>query len=170
MQTALDPVRLGRDRARDVDRAVGVEHEQELPFELVDSADELLGVGAHRLGHSLEAPLVHFEHVANLVHEKAHRPFARPDDDVHRELVARSRGQTETRPHLDRGDDLATEVDEAADHRAGERHAGHLLVANDLLDASHVDAEESVGDEEGTELLGLVHWGSHGSVRPRHAG
>src|SRR5205809_43299 len=55
-------------------------------------------------------------------------------------------------PAVAGGDDLAAEVDQAADLRRGERDAGHLVLADDLLDLDHVDADVVPVDEERAEL------------------
>jgi hypothetical protein len=61
-------------------------------------------------------------------------------------------GELEAAAEVDGGHDLAPEVDEAPDHRGGQRHPGHLLVADDLLYLPHADAEAEALDIERAEL------------------
>jgi len=53
---------------------------------------------------------------------------------------------------VERGDDLAAQVDQAADHRGCHRHARHVLVAQDFLDGDHLDAEVLAVEHERAEL------------------
>ena len=81
-------------------------------------------------------------------------PVNGADDEVHGQGLGGVGpvGETEAPAEVDGGHDLSAEVDEAADDGCGQRHPGHLLVADDLLYLAHADAEAQAFDVERAEL------------------
>jgi len=71
--------------------------------------------------------------------------------------VRGARVEIEAATQIDRGDDLAAQIDEAAHNAWGERNRGHANVTEDLLDAAQFDAEEKTIEIEGAKLGSLRH-------------
>ena len=112
-------------------------------WQLVGAANQLARRALERLRRALEQLFRHFQHVADLVDQQADRAVVGLHDHVHGQLVGGPVAQLETAAQVDGRDDLPAQVDQPAHHRRGQRHARHLLVADDFLHLQHVQAEVS---------------------------
>ena len=116
--------------------------------------DQLAGRAHQRLRRRLPGVVVDVDDVTDLVDEQAHGPVVGAQHHVHGPAAVRGLRQGEALAKLDRGDDLAAQVDEPGHRPGGERDGGHVLVPDDLLDPCDVDAEPQPVDDEGGVLLG----------------
>ena len=83
------------------------------------------------------------------VDDQAHGLRPTPDDHVRRALPRAASSQTQAPSSVDRGHDLAAEVEHADDALVGERHRCELRAVEDLLNALDVDADEQPAHPEG---------------------
>ncbi len=104
------------------------------------------------VGCSVELVGVH--DVTDVVDEQRDDLAAAADDDVHRQLVGRTRWQPEAAPQVERGDDLTAQVDQTQDGVRGARNDGELLVAQHLLHVLDAQAEVQAVDPERAVLTG----------------
>jgi hypothetical protein len=141
----------------------GVEVEEDAVFQFVDAG----GDGADGLlegdGYVLELVVGEVEDFADVVDDEADGFVGEADDEVHAGEILRGAGQAEPFAEVDGGDDLAAEVDEAADDGGGEGDAGHGLGTENLLNEEDFDAEEHVVEGESANLFGHGLFG-HGLV------
>src|SRR4051794_11139341 len=136
------------------DGAVDVEREQQVAVELVGTADQLAGGAVEGVRRSLEVPDVDVDDVGDAVDQQADGLAVQPDDDDDG-LGARRPGRAaEALAQLDRGDDLATQVDQAGDRRRRQRHPGDALAAQDLLHVLDLHAVEVTVQPERGQLAG----------------
>ena len=118
---------------RQAHRPLRVENQQQSIGQLVGTANQLAGRPFERLGRTLEQLFRHFQHVADLVHQQADRAVIGVHDHVQGQLIGGPVAEVEATAEVDRRDDLPPQIDQPADHRRGEWHARHLLVADDFL-------------------------------------
>src|SRR5882724_4577895 len=97
----------------DFEDAIDVEDDHELSVEAMDAAGELGHAGIEVDGIFLAAVVGEFEHLADLVDQKAVGLAAQVDANRHRRLAVIGLRQPEAGAHVDHGDDAAAQVEDA---------------------------------------------------------
>jgi len=142
---------LGIDRLRKrrffcrIDRcecACNVKFEKHPLGEFVHSVNHGARGAVERFRHGFKSVLVHFDDIADLVDEEAHRPVVGANYDINRQLTNRAVCHTKATSQIDSRDNLATQVDQAADYFGNKWHPRHLLEADDFLHLLHRHSKE----------------------------
>ncbi len=84
------------------------------------------------------------DHVADSVHDEGERFSRSPENHGHERSFLVSILESHASPEIDGGDDLAAEIDEAANRALGEGNRRDRCVFQDLLDLSHLDTEKEI--------------------------
>ena len=122
------------------------------PCELVGAADQVAGLALERVRRRLEVAGVDVDDVGDRVDQQADGLAVQPDDDDDGVGALGPRRAAEPLAQLDRGDDLAAQVDQAGDGGRRQRHAGELLAAQHLLHVLDLDAVQVAVQPEGGQL------------------
>ena len=108
-------------------------------------------------GSPLESFFVYFQNIPDLVYEKAHGPVVGAHYDIHGELTLRAVFHAKPLAQVESHDNLPTQIDEAANLSRYKGHAGHFLIADDLLHLLHRHAKELILEKERAELPCRIH-------------
>ena len=99
-------------------------------------------------GYMLEGFVVHGDYLILDVDGKTHSLLGASDDHVRHRLTRGALGQTKAVSRIDRSDDLTAQIEQAEHAGVRQGHRCDLLIAEDLLDALDVDADEQSTDTE----------------------
>src|SRR5215468_10779377 len=103
--------------------AVDVENHHELSFEAMHAAGHPLEMLVEVDGIGLARPVGQLEHFAHRIDQEPVGLALEFDADGHRRAAVPTRRQPEPAPHVDGGDDAATQVEHAGDLRRGQGYA-----------------------------------------------
>src|SRR5258708_23311343 len=107
----------GNRTVPDVQNTIDVEHDHELAFEPIDSRGDArqprIEIGRLRLAGAV----VKLHHLADRIDEKPVGLALEFDADRHHRCTRLALAEIEPRPHVDRGHDAATQIENAGDLR-----------------------------------------------------
>src|SRR5271166_2057974 len=144
-------------RARNRNRLLGVEQQQQLVFQLVNSTKKLPPPRLQRFRGILKRLFLHLDHIADLVDQQTDGTVIAAYHHIHGKPARIPCRQFQLPAQVDGGDDLPAQVNQPGDDLRRQRNACHLLIADDLLHLFHLDPEEQVLQKKRAQLPTPVH-------------
>ena len=126
-------------------------------MQFVSALNQFAGDAFQGVRRAFKGRLVYFQHIADAVHQQTENALPGLKDDVDRQAAILAILHLQQATQIDRGDNLAAQVDQAAHHRRSQRHRGNDLVTDHFLDFFDVHAEKPVIQKKGAELPQVSH-------------
>src|ERR1700722_99983 len=141
------------------DRSLRAEREQQAVPKLVRSADQFAHVALQRFRRALEGLLIEVQNFSDFIHQETHRRVGRANHDVDEVCRIARLAEAEAVAQVDGRQDLAAEIDEAADDFGRQRHGRYRLRPDNFLYLVDGYAKVAFADIERAQLF----VGGHGS-------
>src|SRR5450755_1787977 len=114
----------------------------------MDAREQVADGAAQGFRHLIDGFRVHIDDLILDVDDQTHGLRLTPDDHMRRRLFGVTLTQTQAASSIDRGDDLAAQVEQAHDTLVGKGDRSDLGVVEDLLNPLDVNADEESAHPE----------------------